>query len=335
MNEMGSGENCDDEFECSDCDFKCTSEIDIIQHSATHQCPYEVNEDVLNSCPYGTGIEYNSNEGDTVNLRGKFSIEKEMVSCNNLADTPETYEPSSFEVISTNRLLHESETGSKKIKLEDIDMDIKQENCLDYSSHQINEYVNIHHDHQDQDPLGSMPFKNEHIHLRESMYSNISTEDGHLSGETIVDESESLSLERDPLSNDMSLTNSSKGLSPHKRPHDHKSSIEIEIDNTGIYIPPGWERKLYMRTTLCKGQLRYDCHYYTESGKQIRSKKYAYEYANKKHLANVDIEKLNFSVSQTTMKPDQPTLEVDLDNTGIYIPKGWQRKIYQNGQKKV
>ncbi|CAL4065651.1 unnamed protein product [Meganyctiphanes norvegica] len=163
---------------------------------------------------------------------------------------------------------------------------------------------------------------------------NISTEDGNFSTKTFVEDSESISCHSDPLQNYMSLTNTSQGLPPHKRSHEHNTStIEVEIDNTGIYIPPGWNRKVYMRTTICKGQLRYDCYYYTESGKQIRSKKDAYKYANKKHLLDVDIEKLNFTVSQTTMKPDRPTLIVYLDNTGIYIPEGWQRKIYHNGQK--
>ncbi|CAL4066712.1 unnamed protein product [Meganyctiphanes norvegica] len=347
MNEVDSSENCDDEFECSDCDFKCTSETAIMQHSVIHQCPNNTNDDVLHIIPYGKYIGEDSKEGDTVvNVQAKFSSEKVILSCDTLTDRPksnyiEAYkcivkrEPSAFEVLSTTKMLCESDIENK-IKVEDLDIDIKQESCPNYSSHQINEFVN---NHKDQDSLGSMQYKKEHIYVRESMQSdynnvNISTEDGNLSAKTIVGESGSLSSQKDPSINDMSLTNSSKGLPPHERPHGHKSSIEVEIDNTGIYIPSGWDRKVYMRTTLAdKGQLRYDCYYYTESGKQIRSKKIAYEYANKDQWANVDIEKLNYSISQKTIKPDQPTLEVDLDNTGIYIPEGWQRKVYYNGQR--
>ncbi|CAL4189734.1 unnamed protein product [Meganyctiphanes norvegica] len=129
----------------------------------------------------------------------------------------------------------------------------------------------------------------------------------------------------------MSLTIDSQCLTPYKRPIDHRASIELEIDNTGLYIPPGWSRKVFLRTRNCqvkKEILRYECMYFTESGKKIGSKRDAYLYANNKYLPDVDIEKLNFSASQTTIKPDQLLFEVDLDNTGIYIPDGWQRKQY-------
>ena len=36
MNNENSDENYDDEFECSECDFKCLSEDDMIEHSAIH-----------------------------------------------------------------------------------------------------------------------------------------------------------------------------------------------------------------------------------------------------------------------------------------------------------
>ncbi|CAL4195372.1 unnamed protein product [Meganyctiphanes norvegica] len=352
MNEMGSesDENCDDEFECSECDFKCTNEIDIIQHSAMHQSTSNNTVDISNSILYGTYIEDESNENDTVfTLQTNVSSGKEIVSGSRFAEEtseinaldPSKYklkrEPSSHEVISTTKMLHESEIGNRRIKLEDMDIDIKQESCPDSSSHQINEFVNIHN-HREQDSLVLMPYKKEHIYVRESMHSaydnvNISTEHGTFRAQTFVEDSGSISCHSDPLHKDISLTNTSQRLPPHKRLHEHKASIEVEIDNTGIYIPPGWKRKVFMKTTLCKGQLRYDCFYYTDLGKQIRCERDAYKYANKKHLSEEDIGKLNFTVSQTTMKPDQPILEVDLDNTGIYIPEGWQRKIYHNGQK--
>ena len=36
---MNTSENGEDEFECSECDYKCSSENDIIEHSAVHQYP--------------------------------------------------------------------------------------------------------------------------------------------------------------------------------------------------------------------------------------------------------------------------------------------------------
>ncbi|CAL4251406.1 unnamed protein product [Meganyctiphanes norvegica] len=348
---MGSGENCDDEFECSECDFKCTSEIDIKQHSAIHHFPIKANEYALNINPYGTGIEYDSREDNVVNLQSTFSNGNKMLSCSSLADTPETnvletykykvkVETSLFEDISTTEIRQESEIGNKKIKLEDID--IKEEIFPNYADHQINKFANIHRD-QDFLGLGSIPSKNKLINGMELMHSapknvNISTNTGHMSAKTIAEESgasssssssSSSSCQSEPSHGGMSLTIDSQCLPPCKRPIGHRASFEVEIDNnTSLYIPPGWSRKLFLRTNPCKGQLRYDCYYYTESGKRLNSKTDAYEYANKKYLPDVDIEKRKFSASQTTIKPDQLLFEVDLDNTGIYIPEGWQRKQY-------
>ena len=37
MNNIYSNDNVKDEFECSECDFTCSSENDMIEHSVTHQ----------------------------------------------------------------------------------------------------------------------------------------------------------------------------------------------------------------------------------------------------------------------------------------------------------
>ncbi|CAL4089469.1 unnamed protein product, partial [Meganyctiphanes norvegica] len=284
MDEMGSNENYDDEFECSECDFKCTSEIDIIQHSAIHQYSNNTNDPLSNISRYDT-FENN----DLGAYKHKVKIEPSLLKA---------------EGEYTTKIIQESEIGNKIEKLEDID--IKEEIFHNVSSHQKNEYDNIH---RGQDSLG------------------------HLNAKT------------EPSQNKMGLTNSSKVPSTHKRSYTSKktptrvrTNSEVEVDNTGIYIPPGWKRKVFMRSSLTKGLITYDCYYYTESGKNVRSKKDAYEYAAKNHLTGIDFAKLNFSVSQISIKTDQTTFEVVLDNSNIYIPEGWQRKVcmttISNGQKK-
>ncbi|CAL4168477.1 unnamed protein product [Meganyctiphanes norvegica] len=350
MNEMGFDKNCDDadEFECSECDFKCTSEIVIIQHSIIHQCHNSVNVDVLDISRNGTGIEDNSKEDDTVvNSQVKVSCEKEIVSHNRLEETPGIkdlgiytlkvkQEPSSFEAIRTTEMHIKSEFGNRKIKLEGIDIDVKQE----FFSQQINEYGNIHPDKD----LGLMPTNIIPIDGKEEIQSaynkvNLYTEDGILSAKTILDDPGSLSCKSEPSHNDMSITIDSQDLPPdkYKGPFARHSSIEVEVDNTGIYLPPGWKRKMFLRTTFNHGKVRYDCYYYTAYGKMLRSKKDAYRYAEKggqKQFAGVDIAKLNFSIVKTPIKQDQPTLELDIDNAEVYIPEGWQRKIYMSTNSK-
>ncbi|CAL4168475.1 unnamed protein product [Meganyctiphanes norvegica] len=337
MNEMGSGENFNDEFECSECDFKCKNEIDML-HSAIHQCSNNTIEDVLHFGTCSTFIEDDSKEDySVVNLQTKFSSQKETVSCNRLTDTPEMNDIGAYdyrvkigtnlcEGISKTEMHHESEIENKRIKLEDID--IKEEIFPNYDNHQIDEYVNIH---QDQDSLESMPYK-----IRHSIHSapnnvNISTEDANLSDKTIAENYGSSSCQSEP-SHDLSLPIDSQGLTCYKRPNIHRSNTEVEIDNTGIYIPHGWNRKVYLRTTLCNGIVRpkYYCFYYTETGKKLHSMKGAYEYADKKYLPDVDIAKLNFSPKNNMKKVKKASeIEVKINNTGKYIPEGWQRKLYK------
>ncbi|CAL4086368.1 unnamed protein product, partial [Meganyctiphanes norvegica] len=343
MNEMSSDENNDDEFECSECDYRCTSEIDIMQHSTVHQSPNTINDDVLDISPYGNFVKDEPNVNDTVrvNLQAKFNSEEEIVSCTKQADTPEIKDIGTYKYkvkrdsnSSTTEVDNRNEIGNKIIKLEDID--IKQENLPNCSSHQINEYEFIH---RDQYSLSLNPSKTIPINGRHKAYDeNLYTED-----DAAVDESESLLNQSEPSQNDMGLTNSSHGLPPNKICHVRISSsrcarIEVEAENTGIYIPPGWKRKVYMSTNPIRGIMRFKCFYFTGFGICIRSKKMAYAYyADKDNLSDIDIAKLNFSTRKSKLKMDQITLEVDLDNTGIYIPDGWQRKVYvstsSHGQK--
>ena len=66
MNNIDPNENEeDDEFECSECDFKCSSESDMINHSTIHQCPNNTSEDPLNIIPVSTTT-------DNVNLQAEY-----------------------------------------------------------------------------------------------------------------------------------------------------------------------------------------------------------------------------------------------------------------------
>ncbi|CAL4123601.1 unnamed protein product [Meganyctiphanes norvegica] len=144
MNEMSSDEN-DDEFECSECDFKCKSENNIMQHNTIH--PY-TNDGVLDISRHGKFIKDDPDKNDTVvKLQAKLSSEEEIVSCTKLADSPKNNEnkvktePISLKVVSTTEVLNENEIGNNIIKLEDID--IKQEDISNVSSCQINDSFNV------------------------------------------------------------------------------------------------------------------------------------------------------------------------------------------------
>ncbi|CAL4083989.1 unnamed protein product, partial [Meganyctiphanes norvegica] len=56
MNNLDSNED-DDEFECSECDFKCSSKIDIVEHSEIHQPPNNNIENVSNISPDKSNIK--------------------------------------------------------------------------------------------------------------------------------------------------------------------------------------------------------------------------------------------------------------------------------------
>ncbi|CAL4086372.1 unnamed protein product [Meganyctiphanes norvegica] len=196
MHEMTSTENYDDEFECSECDFKCTSEFDIMQHSTMHQCPNNTNDDLLNINPSGKLIKVEPNEYDTiVNLQTNFNSEEEIVSCTTLADTPEINglgnykykvkrESNSLKVVSTTEIHNEIDIGNKMIKIENID--IKQENFPIVASHQINEKII----NSNQNLVSLMPSENIHNNgrvTRNKAYDkNLYTEDDIADGKSSV-----------------------------------------------------------------------------------------------------------------------------------------------------
>ncbi|CAL4077187.1 unnamed protein product, partial [Meganyctiphanes norvegica] len=324
MNCEGFIEN--DEFECSECDFKCSSEIEMIQHSSMHQ-PINNNINInvpLNTYPGGSIIEYESKGNDNLlNLQTKFKSEKETESSTKLTETPElndfhTYkstlkrELSFYEEINTSETNQECELVNKKIKMESIHID--QETVPDFSSHPINEHDIIHNA---QNSLGSMQSNTKYIAVKEGiMHSpnnnmNIFTEDGILRSEVNADVSGSLSCRSAPT---------------------QINYTEVEVDNTGVYIPPGWKRKLFMKSITYQDQIKYCCYYFTELGKRIRCKADAQEYLNKNPSADVDTQKLNFLMPKKLRKPVKPQqrVEMGVNNTEIYVPKGWQRIIRVN-----
>ncbi|CAL4211156.1 unnamed protein product [Meganyctiphanes norvegica] len=368
MNKMGYDENDNDGFECSECDFKCSSETDIIEHSAMHQCP---RNDIDSSLDI---IENDSMKVETaVRYQSKFNGKNEIESCSRFKDPPDTKpcgscivneykdndiadnildnlntkktflacikreyvpdindhdndpviktEPYSCEEISTDETYHENENRYKKLKVENIQ--IEHEIMTDHSPFHLNEHDDIQPDQNsnDYDKYG-----NENLH---SEYNNVNVfaTNGILSTTDNGEIYRSL-YSSEQSQNSLSFSNASQSLTPWEITSARTPRIEIEVDNTGIYIPPGWNRKLYMRTGPYNGhEIKYDCYYFTELGMIINSKKSAHDYLIKNPSADVDIEKLTFPLSQKLRMPDNPRLEVDVDHSGIYIPEGWQRKL--------
>lgn len=163
---------------------------------------------------------------------------------------------------------------------------------------------------------------------KHTAYNNMNV----FSEEKIIDVSKTSSYGGKPSHNDLVLPNSSQG---QKLPGSKRlcSRIEIEVDNKGIYIPPGWERKIFMRANQVEGKRNFDCSYFTELNMRIHCKKAAVDYLLKNPSVNVDVNELNFSIKGhdsllSHRKPDS-LLEIKGDNTEKYIPDGWQRKIYK------
>ncbi|CAL4067365.1 unnamed protein product [Meganyctiphanes norvegica] len=319
-----------DEFECSECDFKCSSESDMIEHSSIHQRPNNNNDSVSNILPNENTIKNDSVGIDNViNLHTNFNCKKESDECTNLEQTTEMKNPWIYESIvkiepsllqkdykSDN--CHKIEIRNEEIKFEHNDH--HHEILPNFLTHEINGCNNIKQEqtskvlmHQLQNSLGLIGSSTAHIDNND----NISTYDDTFGTHFLNGMHGSLFSQCVPLQND-----SSKDLPSRKRNYDsmiRSSSIEVEVDNTNIYIPPGWKRKAYMGilgNALLNGQIKYICHYYTEMGKRICSQTEAYEYVIKYPLSNIDIEKLDFSTIPITRNP-----------FGIYIPDGWQRKI--------
>ncbi|CAL4095038.1 unnamed protein product [Meganyctiphanes norvegica] len=84
MNNTDYDENDNDGFECSECDFKCSSENDIIEHSAIHKCQNNVIDSLLDI------IENDSVEIETaVGFLSKFNSKNEIESCSSFTDPPD------------------------------------------------------------------------------------------------------------------------------------------------------------------------------------------------------------------------------------------------------
>ncbi|CAL4211159.1 unnamed protein product [Meganyctiphanes norvegica] len=369
MNKMGYDENDNNGFECSECDFKCSSETAIMEHSAMHQCQ---RNDIDSSLDI---IENDSMKVETaVIYQSKFNGKNEIESCsrlkdppdikpcgsnigneykdNNIADniqdnlnTKETFlscikreyvpdindhdnkpviktEPYSCEVISTDENYHEIENGNKKLKVENLQIEHKI--IPNHSLFYQNEHDNLQ---PDQNSNNYDKYVNDKLH---SDYKNINifTTNGILNTTNNGCTYGSLSYLSEPSQNNLSFSKFSHNLTPWEITSARTPRIEIEVDNTAIYIPPGWTRKLYMRTGPYNGhEIKYDCYYFTELGLIINSKKSAHDYLIKNPSTEVDIGKLTFPLTQKLRLPDNPRLEVDVDNTGIYIPEGWQRKL--------
>ncbi|CAL4058590.1 unnamed protein product [Meganyctiphanes norvegica] len=426
MNNIGSGEIDIDLFECSECDFKCSSKDDVIEHSVIHQCPRIVNENTSMEIEPETCTQYSPDRfGYGINAYNHVlktdPISYEEISTNNIyhsnKDTPDinsydinTYksvvktEPISYEeiskeepfydnndipdikgndiktykpvvktelipyeeiskdepyqnnnetpdinsydidtyktVVKTETMLyeeiysddpyHEHEIGNKKLKVEKTQIEHKFN--PDYSPFQISEHANIYQD-QNSNIYGNYGIEAlqsgyENTHLCNKKGTLNTTNNGKVLG--------SVSYLSELSQNNLFLSNSSQGLTPWEMTSARTPRIEVEVDNTGLYIPPGWNRKLYIRTGPFTGnKVRYDCYYFTELGKIIRSKKDAHDYLNKNPSADVDIGKLTFPLGQKMRMPDNPRLEVDVDNTGIYIPESWQRKLIMSKNPKA
>ncbi|CAL4095040.1 unnamed protein product [Meganyctiphanes norvegica] len=299
MNNTGHDGHGNDEFECSECDFKCSSENDIIKHSIIHKCP-------TNSIGHPKAIE------------SCITMKYEPDESDNYHRFVEKIEPFSFEEIAANET-YENEAGNKKLKVEN--MHIEPTFIPDQSYFQLNKHNNIHYE----------KYGNKKLHS-EYNSANIFTTDGILKTTNNCDISGSLSNLSEPSQNSHGFLNSSQGLTPWEITSARTHRIEVEVDNTDIYIPSGWTRKLYMRTGPYNGhRIKYDCCYFTELGNKIRRKENAHDYLikNTSAIEKIDIDKLNFSSIQRMNidQPNQARLEVDVDNTGIYIPDGWQRKI--------
>ncbi|CAL4117508.1 unnamed protein product [Meganyctiphanes norvegica] len=130
--------------------------------------------------------------------------------------------------------------------------------------------------------------------------------------------------------------------------------IEVVIDNTGIYIPDGWQRKVYQ---ISKGEHKgsYKVGYISPFGNTLYSAgniRQHIEWLKCNDITlSVDVDELDFSttphnlpkVSKKDCKKShfakvaaRKRTEIEVDNTEIYIPEGWQRKVfrYTNGPNK-
>merc|ERR1712098_323507 len=110
-------------------------------------------------------------------------------------------------------------------------------------------------------------------------------------------------------------------------------TIEVDVDNFGKYIPEGWQRKLYKYT---RGVLegRFVIRYISPYGKVLYNKKHVSKYIKLLESEGitelVKVENMDFSCLSYKQKRKRKKLkEIEVDNSEIYVPEGWQRKLYE------
>ncbi|CAL4077190.1 unnamed protein product, partial [Meganyctiphanes norvegica] len=112
-------------------------------------------------------------------------------------------------------------------------------------------------------------------------------------------------------------------------------NMEIDVDNTGKYIPEGWQRKVYKHIGKSTLKSHYMVRYispYTGryfSGKRDISKHV--EWLQDKGITeSINIDKLDFSAASHNLRKGRlpARQELEVDNTDIYVPEGWQRKLF-------
>ncbi|CAL4130764.1 unnamed protein product [Meganyctiphanes norvegica] len=334
MNDIGS--EGEDEFECSECEFKCSNEIDIIEHSEIHQSANNAIDNILD-VPSGSTFRHDSVKENLtdVNQHKNVNNDKEKEANIIMPLMPELDDFLNYksreikdEEHSTNEVYQKIIIGNKKIKLEDID--IKEEDISHPSTHQINEYDNIPKTQNTLiEGLALMISETEYVDGREAIYSahynkvNIFKKEKTFTEKEFGNVSTLLSCKNNPLRNDLGFRISIEELSFTEIPF----HVEVEVDQTGLYIPPGWKLKVNMGNRICSGQIMYECFYYTGLGTKLSSKKDANDYLIKNSFANFDTKRLHFSVRLKSKNPVQPTIERGADNGGVYVPDGWQRKV--------
>ncbi|CAL4189459.1 unnamed protein product, partial [Meganyctiphanes norvegica] len=122
---------------------------------------------------------------------------------------------------------------------------------------------------------------------------------------------------------------------------------EVEIDNTGKYIPKGWERKLYRyvgkNARVGKKHGLYKVRYISPNGNSFTGKFQVSEYIKTLEsngiTESLNIEKFDFSLSSHNLPKKRgvkernyciPRKKDDVGNIDIYVPDGWQRKLIKN-----
>ncbi|CAL4066022.1 unnamed protein product [Meganyctiphanes norvegica] len=321
----------DDEFECSECDFKCSGESDMIQHSAIHQYVHSTANSITNVFTTDNTIENDSIVNNNVaSLQTKLNnIKREECTTTSYERKSEINNLQIYESIYEAIVERDSCSLAKKSKVES-----PQYNDISphFSPHQINGDNKVN---QAQTSRGLMPqfqnsiipvliiFNTDNIDGREETLSvhdnvNISRNNGVVGG----------NIPFLPSQNDLRFKTSSESLPSRERKFECMThTVEVEVDNTDKYIPPGWRRKVYLRNTLFEGALKYDLFYFTEMGDRICMKKDAYDHVIENPFANIDTEQLDFSIRQIKRDPFHEILVLDNNNPAIYIPDGWQRKL--------